>query len=121
MSIADNIKKIREQHNLTQSELGEIAKVSDKAVSSWEKGNSYPRMGAIERIAQHFGISKADIVEDIDDVPDTYIDKEAKAIAQALYDRPELMTLFKTTQKVTADDLKVIQQMVDVFANRNEE
>ncbi|MGP9043376.1 LexA family protein [Cytobacillus kochii] len=63
MSIGRNIKKIREKHDLSQRELGEIAGVSDKAVSSWEKETKEPRMGAIQKIADHFGILKSDIIE----------------------------------------------------------
>ncbi|MDF1511065.1 serine recombinase [Bacillus phage vB_Bacillus_1020A] len=63
MSIGENIKKLRELHNLSQKELGEIAGVSDKAVSTWEKNEKSPRMGAIQKIADHFGILKSDIIE----------------------------------------------------------
>ena len=64
MSIAENIKRIREQFDLTQDELGEIAGVSGGAVSTWERGTAEPRMGAIQKIADHFNISKSDIVDD---------------------------------------------------------
>ena len=64
MTIADNIKRLREQHGLTQAELGEIAGVSDKAVSTWENGTAEPRMGAVQRIAEHFNITKGSIVDD---------------------------------------------------------
>lgn len=63
MSIGKNIKRLREIHNLSQKELGEIAGVSDKAVSTWENGTKEPRMGAIQKIADHFGILKSDIIE----------------------------------------------------------
>ncbi|EEM02013.1 hypothetical protein bmyco0002_56320 [Bacillus pseudomycoides] len=66
MSIGKNIKKLRDKHNLSQKELGEIAGVSDKAVSTWEKGLKEPRMGVIQKIADHFGILKSDIIEDQD-------------------------------------------------------
>ncbi|OUB44862.1 LexA family protein [Bacillus thuringiensis] len=66
MSIGKNIKKLRDKHNLNQKEMGEIAGVSDKAVSTWEKGLKEPRMGAIQKIADHFGILKSDIIEDQD-------------------------------------------------------
>lgn len=49
MSIAENIKKIRLEHGLSQAELGKIAGVSDKAVSTWELGIKVPRMGAVEK------------------------------------------------------------------------
>ncbi|PEA87051.1 XRE family transcriptional regulator [Bacillus thuringiensis] len=64
MTIADNIKKLRKNYDLSQKELAEIAHVTDKAVSSWEKGNSEPRMGAIQRMADHFGILKSSIIEE---------------------------------------------------------
>ena len=63
MSISDNIKKLRQMHNLSQAEFGRIAGVSDKAVSTWENGTKTPRMGAIQRLADHFGISKSMIIE----------------------------------------------------------
>lgn len=64
MSIAENIKKLREYYNLSQKELAEIAGVTNKAVSTWETGNNEPRMGAIQKISEHFHIKKSDIIED---------------------------------------------------------
>ena len=65
MSIAENIKRIRTEHGLSQAELGKIAGVSDKAVSTWELGIKTPRMGAVEKIANYFGIAKSAIVDDV--------------------------------------------------------
>lgn len=59
MGIKENIKRIREIYDLTQQELADIAGVTNKAVSAWESGLSEPRMGAIERIANRFGITKS--------------------------------------------------------------
>lgn len=63
MAIGDNIKALRTQHGMTQLELGRIAGVSDKAVSSWESGLSIPRMGAIEKIASYFHVPKSIIID----------------------------------------------------------
>lgn len=73
MSIAKNIKWLRESHNLTQAEFGKIAGVSDKAVSTWENGIAEPRMGAIQRISEHFHISKGDIVDDSSDPKPSFL------------------------------------------------
>lgn len=64
MGISENIKLLREQYGLSQKELGQIAGVSDKAVSTWEQAIKEPRMGAIQKIADHFGIQKSNIIED---------------------------------------------------------
>lgn len=66
MGFSENIKNLRKEHNLTQEQLGKIAGVSDGAVSTWENGKAFPRIGAIERMAAHFGISKSEIIEDRD-------------------------------------------------------
>ena len=64
MSIGQNIKRLRESHGMNQAELAEIAGVTDKAVSTWENDLKIPRMGAIQRIADYFGLLKSDIIED---------------------------------------------------------
>lgn len=64
MSIGENIKRLRTEHNLSQAEFGKIAGVSDKAVSTWEMDTKVPRMGAVEKLAAHFGISKSAILDD---------------------------------------------------------
>ena len=64
MSIRQNIIKLRQQYNITQEELARIAGVSRGAVSQWEGGFSEPRMGAIQKIADHFSILKSNLIED---------------------------------------------------------
>ncbi len=63
MAIGDNIKYLRVSHGLSQADLGKIAGVTDKAVSTWEKGDKIPRMGAIERMASYFGVTKGYIID----------------------------------------------------------
>lgn len=71
MGIKENIKLLREKYNLSQKDLALIAGVSDKAVSTWESGAKEPRMGAIQKIADHFGLKKSNIIEDDGFAPDT--------------------------------------------------
>lgn len=78
MSIAKNIRRLREAHSMTQQELGAIAGVSDKAVSTWENGTKTPRMGAVARLAEYFGIPKSEILDD------TVAPKADKQFAQTL-------------------------------------
>jgi len=64
MGISENVKLLRERHNLSQTELGKIAGVSAKAVSTWELGIKEPRMGAIQKIAAYFHLEKSNLIED---------------------------------------------------------
>ena len=64
MGIAENIKRLRLEHGLSQAEMVAIAGVTDKAVSTWETGAKEPRMSAIARLADYFHIQKSDLIED---------------------------------------------------------
>lgn len=64
MSIGENIKKLRIKYDLTQAEIGKIAGVSDKAVSTWEKGTAEPRMGAVQKLADYFHIKKSELIDE---------------------------------------------------------
>lgn len=64
LPISENIKMLRAQYHLSQKELAEIAGVTDKAVSTWESGTKKPRIGAIQKIADHFGLLKSNLIED---------------------------------------------------------
>lgn len=64
MPISKNIKRLRDIFGITQKELAEIAGVTENAVSKWENGYAEPRMGALERIAACYGITKSCIIEE---------------------------------------------------------
>lgn len=64
MGVRENVVRLRKLTGVTQEELGRIAGVSRSAVSLWEIGDSEPRMGAVQSIADHFHIRKANIIED---------------------------------------------------------
>lgn len=63
MGVSDNILKLRTLTGVTQQQLADIAGVSRSAVSLWEIGKAEPRMGAVQAMADYFGIRKANIIE----------------------------------------------------------
>ena len=63
MSIGQNIKKLRELNGLSQKDFAVIAGMSPKTVSAWEVGRIVPRMCAIQRIADYFGVKKSALIE----------------------------------------------------------
>lgn len=71
--ISKNLQKLMKEHNINQAQLGEIAGVSESAVGKWILKHNAPRMGNIQRLADHFGILKSDILEDKPKLPDGII------------------------------------------------
>ena len=64
------IKRLREARNLTQRQLGETIRVSDKAVSKWETGRGYPDISLLEALATALGVSVIELLAG-DDVTNT--------------------------------------------------
>lgn len=56
------IREARIKKNYTQSELGDLLGVSNKAVSRWENGDSFPDVGVLENLAAVLSIKIQDIV-----------------------------------------------------------
>lgn len=82
---AARLRKLREQHNLTTRELGEIVGVSNATVSRYETGKRDPDLNIAYKMAQHFGVTLEylcgeDNETDIDTLTDLYskLSKEAR-------------------------------------------
>ena len=52
-----NIRELRNELNLTQKELAEIAKISHRTIQNYENGLTPPSLNIIEKIASALGVS----------------------------------------------------------------
>ena len=60
------IKRLREEHKMTQNELAEKLSVSDKTISKWETSKGYPDISLIEPLAKALGISVIELLSGSD-------------------------------------------------------
>lgn len=63
-TIGENIQKLRESADLSQTQLGSKIGKTRSAVSQYESGKIIPRMGVIEDLATVFRVSKSEIIGD---------------------------------------------------------
>lgn len=56
------IYSLRKQKGWTQTELAERLNVTDKAVSKWERGVSFPDISLVEPLAEVFDVSALEIL-----------------------------------------------------------
>ena len=68
--MAKNIQKYMDLNHISRSELCEAIGVKYTTLTDWIKGNTYPRIDWIERMANYFGIRKSDLVEEKTDFGD---------------------------------------------------
>ena len=59
--INNQIKKYREQKNLTQEELAKTIGVSRQTIIAMEKGNYEPSLGLAVKLARFFKVSVEDL------------------------------------------------------------
>lgn len=46
------IAEIRKEKNMTQKDLANVLYVSDRAVSKWERGKSFPDISLLKKISE---------------------------------------------------------------------
>ncbi len=59
-----NLKKLRLQHKLLQSELADKLKTTQRKISYWESGKIEPDMKALVSISAYFRISIDDLIKE---------------------------------------------------------
>ena len=102
--MAKNIQYYMDKYDKTRQEMCEALGVKYTTFTDWVKGNSYPRIDKIELMANYFGISKADLVEDHNDMQQAkepyYLNEETREIAQEVFENPELRSLFHVARDI---------------------
>ena len=108
--MAKNIQYYMDKYDKTRQEMCDALGVKYTTFTDWVKGNSYPRIDKIELMANYFGISKADLVEDHNDMSTSekpyYLNDETRQIAQEAFENPELRTLFHVARDIPPERLK---------------
>lgn len=114
--MAKNIQYYMDKYGKSRQDMCDALGVKYTTFTDWVKGNSYPRIDKIELMANYFGITKADLVEEHSDNQDTeqyYLDPDARDMAQFLFENPEYKVLFDASRKVKKEDIEFVKQMID--------
>lgn len=60
--LAKNIKRLRQEKNMTQADLAEALHVTRQTVSSWERANSTPDLSLLSAIAEALGTDQTQLL-----------------------------------------------------------
>lgn len=63
MSVGMNIKKLRQDNDLLQSELAKMLNVKQSTVSSWEKDRTEPSIGILNQICSIFHCDLSELIK----------------------------------------------------------
>ena len=75
MNVGNQISLIREKHQLTQEELGNLLHVTRQTISNWENTKSYPDLRTLVEISNRFEVSLDTLLKGDTEMVKT-IDKE---------------------------------------------
>lgn len=64
MKIEDKIKTYRKEKGWTQKELAELLHLSDKTISSWETGRTYPDLDNLIQLADLFELTLDELIRE---------------------------------------------------------
>ena len=62
--MADNIKRLMNEFNASQSDICTRLKLKPSTFSDWVNAKTYPRIDKIELLANYFGVEKSDLIEE---------------------------------------------------------
>lgn len=63
---AENLKRIREDAGVSQTDLADAVGTSQQYISALEHGQSIPRIDMARKIKQYLNVAYEDLLEDID-------------------------------------------------------
>lgn len=106
------LKKIRLNHNLTQAELAKQLGISRSSVGMYESGEREPDFETLEAIADFFNVDMNYLLGN-ESRSIYYLDPETAAIAQEVYERPEMRMLFDASRKISPEDMDLVISMID--------
>ncbi len=63
INLADKLKSLRKEKNISQEKLAQYLNVSYQAVSKWENSTTYPDISLLPEIARFFGITVDELLQ----------------------------------------------------------
>ncbi len=95
LSVGRFIAEQRKAKGLTQKQLAEAMNVTDKAVSKWETGRSYPDVETLERLSGFLGVTVNDVLSGKVISQISFAEEADKNIVQAMRETKKAKNILK--------------------------
>jgi transcriptional regulator with XRE-family HTH domain len=112
---ANNLKHYIQEKGVTQKEVAEALNMSQGAFSDWMSLRRYPRMDAVQKLAEFFGIEKSDLVEDQSVKNKYYVGKEFKKLEEVMKTSPESIELHLSIEQLSPENKILVKALVDTL------
>ena len=108
MLLAERIKRLRQEHNLTQGELSKKVGIHQKQISAYERGRNVPSTDILIKLAEVFNVTL------------DYLAFEVKGQPAKLNIRDrELLRRFEVLDKLSDNEKNLAKEMLDLIILKN--
>ncbi len=124
INLADQLKALRKEKNVSQEKLAAYLNISYQAVSKWENGNAYPDIQLLPEISRFFGISIDELLQ-VEKLDEQALLEEYASKAETLFrngeDMEKLLALWKEAYQKMPNNIQVKEflqkEMAKFFIN----
>jgi transcriptional regulator with XRE-family HTH domain len=108
-SFGDNLKQIRTEKSLSQSELADLIKMHSTHISRYERNQANPTVDVVRKIAEALSVSADRLI---------YGDTD-QMVNDNIQDR-DLVRMFSKVQHLASDEVSCIKSLLDAYLMKSE-
>ena len=112
-TLAKNLKKYIAKSGKGRTRVAADLGISYSTLTDWINGSKYPRINNIEKLANYFGVSKSDLIEDFEEIK-----KDNDALATIIVKLRMNKELVEVVEKLISLDkakLESLSRLLDTF------
>lgn len=119
--LAENIRNLRRQKNVTQEELSDYLNISFQTISKWERGESLPDINMLVALANYFDVSTDELLGMDKHKSDYFSYNFGKSINELIKEEKydEAVNIYRKVQRIYPNNIGICAGLAMVLALRN--
>ena len=111
--LSKNLKKYISKSGKDRTTIAEDLGFPYSTLTDWVNGKKYPRINNVEKLADYFGVSKSDLIEDFEEIKKDN-DRLATIIVK-LRTNKELLEVVEKLLSLEKTKLESLKHLLDTF------
>ena len=113
--IGELISELRKSKGMTQKDLAEQLGVTDKAVSKWERGQSYPDISLIIPLSDLLGVTANELLSGKADIAENQEEYKTEEKLRVLYKQVGKIPKVKIIKNTLEEKQELVQGLIEVI------
>lgn len=105
------------ERGVRAADVAKATGIPPSTFSDWKKGKSTPKQEKLQKIADYFGVSVDYLMTGEENT--YYVDEKTAALAQEIYDRPDLRILMDAAKDCPPDSVMALIPLIQRLKETN--